>query len=70
MNVEGYYRTTSQLLEYDGGNSLMLPAENWDKKEFIIGTEISIAEHLQYDCPDKKFHILTQKLICQKTLHE
>ena len=24
LNVEGYYRTTSQLLEYDGGNSLML----------------------------------------------
>ena len=39
-------------------------AKNSDKKEFIIGTEISIAEHLQYDCPDKKFHILTQKLIC------
>ena len=30
LNVEGYYRTTSQLLEYDGGNSLMLPADNWD----------------------------------------
>ena len=39
-------------------------AKNSDKKEFIIGTEISIAEHLQYDCPNKKFHILTQKLIC------
>jgi quinolinate synthase len=32
--------------------------------EFIIGTEISIAEHLQYVCPDKKFHILSKKLIC------
>lgn len=30
LNIEGYYRTTSQLLEYDGGNSLMLPADNWD----------------------------------------
>lgn len=30
LNVEGYYRTTSNLLEYDGANSLMLPAENWD----------------------------------------
>ena len=35
-----------------------------DKKEFIIGTEISIAEHLQYMCPDKKFHYLSLKLIC------
>jgi quinolinate synthase len=32
--------------------------------EFIIGTEISIAEHLQYVCPDKVFHILSKKLIC------
>lgn len=33
-------------------------------KEFIIGTEISIAEHLSYACPDKKFYPLSQKLIC------
>ena len=39
-------------------------AKNAYPKEFIIGTEISIAEHLQYMCPDKKFHILSQKLIC------
>ena len=30
----------------------------------IIGTEISIAEHLQYMCPDKTFRILSLKLIC------
>lgn len=35
-----------------------------DAKEFIIGTEISIAEHLQYDCPDKRFYPLSCKLIC------
>lgn len=34
-------------------------------KEFIIGTEISIAEHLQYECPDKKFYYLSDKLICK-----
>ena len=28
------------------------------QKNFIIGTEISIAEHLQYDCPDKMFYPL------------
>lgn len=32
--------------------------------EFIIGTENSIAEHLQYECPDKTFHILSSRLIC------
>jgi quinolinate synthase len=35
-----------------------------DGKEFIIGTEISIAEHLQYAFPDKKFYPLTKKLMC------
>ena len=39
-------------------------AVNSDQKEFIIGTEISIQEHLQYQCPDKRFYYLTQKLIC------
>ncbi len=33
-------------------------------KEFIIGTENSIAEHLQYECPDKKFYLLSKNLIC------
>ncbi len=35
-----------------------------DAKEFIIGTEISIAEHLQYECPDKKFWVLSKKIMC------
>lgn len=35
-----------------------------DAKEFIIGTEISIAEHLQYVCPDKEFYPLSKHLIC------
>ncbi len=47
--------STSAIMEY---------AQKSDKKEFIIGTEISIAEHLQYLCPDKKFYFLSKKLIC------
>ena len=39
-------------------------AEKSDKKEFIIGTEISITEHLSYQCPDKKFYNLSKDLIC------
>lgn len=39
-------------------------AKSSDHKEFIIGTEISIAESLQYECPDKSFYILSKKIIC------
>ena len=35
-----------------------------EAKEFIIGTEISIAEHLQYTCPEKDFYPLSKHLIC------
>ncbi len=35
-----------------------------EAREFIIGTEISIAEHLQYVCPEKDFYTLSKKLIC------
>lgn len=54
-----------EYADYIGSTSgIMNYAVKSDKKEFIIGTEISIAEHLQYMCPDKKFHILSLKLIC------
>ena len=35
-----------------------------DKKSFIIGTEMSIAHHLQFRCPDKYFICLSHKLLC------
>ncbi len=51
--------------DYVGSTSgIMNYAKQSDAKEFIIGTEISIAEHLQYECPDKKFYPLTKELIC------
>ena len=54
-----------EMADYVGSTSGIINyAERSDKKEFIIGTEISIAEHLQYACPDKTFHILSLKLIC------
>ncbi len=54
-----------KLADYIGSTSgIMDYAVKSDKKEFIIGTEISIAEHLQYMCPDKTFRILSLKLIC------
>lgn len=35
-----------------------------EKKEFIIGTEISIAQHLSYNFPEKQFYPLSKDLIC------
>ena len=53
------------MADYIGSTSgIMNYAMKSEKKEFIIGTEISIAEHLQYECPDKEFHFLPMKLIC------
>ncbi|MEE0858703.1 MAG: quinolinate synthase NadA [Acutalibacteraceae bacterium] len=45
-------------------SAIMNYAKESDKKEFIIGTEISITEHLSYECPDKKFYNLSKCLIC------
>jgi quinolinate synthetase complex, A subunit len=32
--------------------------------EFIIGTEISIAEHLSYELPEKRFYPISKQLMC------
>lgn len=54
-----------ELADYVGSTTgIMDYAINSDKKDFIIGTELSIAEHLQYMCPDKNFYYLSLKLIC------
>lgn len=51
--------------DYVGSTSgIMNYAKESDCKEFIIGTELAISQHLQYECPDKKFYMLSQKLIC------
>lgn len=50
-----YVGSTSGIVDF---------ARKSDKKEFIIGTELSIAEHLQYECPEKRFYYLSKKLIC------
>ena len=39
-------------------------AEKSEHKEFIIGTENAIVQHLQFRCPDKKFYPLSKDLIC------
>ena len=55
----------TQQADYAGSTSgIMNYAKKSDAKEFIIGTEISIVEHLQYECPEKKFYPLLKKIIC------
>ena len=53
------------LADYVGSTTgIMQYAKQSDVREFIIGTESTIAEHLQYDCPDKRFYALGTKLVC------
>lgn len=55
----------ADMADYVGSTSgIMEFAKNSNAKEFIIGTEISIAEHLQYMYPEKSFYYLSLKLIC------
>ena len=51
--------------DYVGSTTgIMKYARNSDAKEFIIGTENSIVEHLQFECPDKQFYPLSVALTC------
>ena len=53
------------LADYVGSTSgIMDFAEKSDKREFIIGTENSIVQHLQFKCPEKKFYPLSKDLVC------
>ena len=54
-----------ELADYVGSTTgIMDFAKKSDKTEFIIGTENSIVEHLQYDCPEKKFYPVSRDLVC------
>ncbi len=50
-----YIGSTSGIMDY---------AKKSSAREFIIGTENSIVEHLQLDCPEKRFYPLSKDLIC------
>lgn len=47
--------STSGIMDY---------AKKSQAREFIIGTENAIAQHLQYECPEKKFYPLSKDLVC------
>ncbi len=53
------------LADYAGSTTgIMSYAEKSDAKEFIIGTENSIVQHLQMKCPDKRFYPLSKDCVC------
>lgn len=55
----------AEAADYVGSTTgIMIFAEDSDAKEFIIGTEASIVQHLQFKLPDKKFYPLSQELVC------
>lgn len=55
----------TELADYVGATSGIINyALTSDDKEFIIGTENSIAQNLSYECPEKNFYPLSKKLIC------
>ena len=59
-------KEVTDMADFAGSTAdIMNFAHKSDAKEFIIGTELSIAEHLQYECPDKRFYYLSDKLICK-----
>ena len=43
---------------------IMSYAEKGTGSEYIIATECSIAEHLQYKCPEKNFYPLSKDCVC------
>lgn len=58
-------KEVTALSDFAGSTAdIMNFAKNSDAKEFIIGTENSIVQHLQIMCPDKKFYAMSKNLIC------
>lgn len=50
-----YVGSTTGIMDY---------AKSSNATEFIIGTENSIIQHLQFACPDKKFYPLSKDCVC------
>lgn len=55
----------SAMADYIGSTTgIMDYAKKSDAEEFIIGTENSIVQHLQFECPDKNFYPLSKDCVC------
>lgn len=59
-------KEVSELADYVGSTTgIMKYARQSENKEFIIGTDNSIVEHLQYESPEKVFYPLSKKCVCE-----
>ena len=59
-------KEVTEKADYAGSTTgIMKFVENSEKSEFIIGTENSIVQHLQFTYPEKKFYALSKALICE-----
>lgn len=55
----------SEAADYVGSTTgIMDFAKKSEAKAFIIGTENSIVQHLQFACPDKQFYALSKDCVC------
>ena len=58
-------REVTEKADYAGSTTGIINfVRNSENNEFIIGTDNSIVEHLQYEFPNKKFIPLSKKCIC------
>lgn len=55
LSEADFIGSTAAIMDY---------ARDSDAKEFIIGTETSIAGHLQHECPEKTFYLMSKDLVC------
>ncbi|MBR5248889.1 MAG: quinolinate synthase NadA, partial [Lachnospiraceae bacterium] len=55
----------SEMADYVGSTTgIMNYVKKSDHNEFIIGTENSIVQHLQFEYPNKRFYPMSKRLIC------
>lgn len=58
-------KEVTEKADYAGSTTgIMKFVENSEHKQFIIGTDNSIVEHLQFRYPDKEFFALSKNCIC------
>ena len=55
VELADYVGSTTQIIDF---------AKSSRNTEFIIGTENSIVQHLQFECPEKRFFALSKNCIC------
>ena len=55
VELADYVGSTTQIIDFAKSNP---------NTEFIIGTENSIVQHLQFECPEKRFFALSKNCIC------